>query len=116
MKYLLALTLLIPFVACTKDAVKPLPEPTVSKNVRFEVVVNANNIADYFDDANAELFLGVEKVNKKTMAKSLIWDTTFSMRPLREYVNVSGKIIFDKSVPGITDSKEFVHAGYTVSY
>lgn len=113
--FTLTAILAVALVSCKKEEKVPLAEQPVDKKVEFFVFANRDYSEAYYDDVTAEITLNVRKINYRTGATQLLWDTTFSKRPLVQYPTLPGKIVIEKSFPAL-DSKEKINASYGIRY
>jgi hypothetical protein len=108
--FLAALILLLVAISCHKP-VAPTPggESAVSKILKFEVGRETDYAAADLDKILAEVKLTVAKMNKKTGVATIIWDTSYSLQPLRDYQEIVNPHFVIKEFTRIMISKEWLH-------
>ncbi len=102
--------------SCTRQPpVEITPEQTVTKNVAFEVYAAKDYSDAFYNNALAEIKLGLAILNLKNNSTTVIWDTTYDFRQLRQYPQIDHKIRIDKLVQHLENS-ELLHVSKTVRY
>jgi len=109
--FLLALT-----VSCRKTSTVTAPETPVSKTIRFRMAQGQDYSAPVYQHVQAEVKLTVSKENLQTGTNTVVWDTTFSQRSLRDYPATTNPLELQKEVTNILESKEAVRISRSVKY
>jgi hypothetical protein len=114
----------LPFVAavglllfsCKKNPVDPpVAEIPVTKTVAFNVYTAKDYSDAYYDNALAEVRLSIGKIGLKENKTEMIWDTTYSFRPFRQYPQAAQMIHLEKVVPHY-ESSEVLQTSAVVRY
>jgi hypothetical protein len=102
--------------SCTKQTpVANKPEQPVTKSVSFEVYAARDYNNPFYDNALAEVKLSVAILNLKTNTTTVVWDTTFNFKQLKQYPQIAQKITIDKTLQHLPNS-ELLHVSKTVRY
>lgn len=113
---LVAATLGLLLAGCTKDPVPSVaPEIPVDKTIAFNVYAAKDYSDVFYDNALAEVRLSIGKINLKSNTTQIIWDTTYSFRPFKEYPQAAQMIHLEKVVPHYENS-EVLQASTVVRY
>lgn len=103
-------------VACKKEPVKPpTPEQPVTKTITFQVFAGRDYSHPYYADTRADVVLNIHKVNKQNGAITLVWDTTFTPRPLALYPQRKQGFVVQKSIP-VRESEHKLNGNYGIRY
>ena len=103
-------------VSCGKEPVAPpVAEQPITKTVTFQVFAVKDYSHPLYTNTTADVYLGVSSVDLKTGKSAIIWDTTFSRRPLNLYPLNSDKYVVEKSFP-VYEHKEMLNAGHWTRY
>ena len=112
----LLIGVLVTTSSCTKQPpITERPEELVTKGVSFEVYAAKDYNDPFYDNALAEVKLGIGLTNLKTNITTVVWDTTFSFRQLRQYPQVAQKIIIDKTLQHLPNT-ELLQVSKTIRY
>lgn len=101
--------------SCTKQPVENILEEPVTKSVSFEVYAAKDYNDPLYDNALAEITLGIGVLNLKNNTTTVVWDTTFNFRQLKQYPQAAQKIIIDKTLQHLPNS-ELLQVSKTVRY
>ena len=102
--------------SCTKQP--PLginQEQPVTKTVSFEVYAAKDYNDAFYDNALAEVKLGIAVINLKTNVTTVVWDTTYNFRQLKQYPQIGQRILIDKTLQHLPNT-ELLHVSKTVRY
>lgn len=102
--------------ACGKEPVSPpLAEQPVTKTVTFQVFAVKDYSHPVYASTLVDVHLGISSVDLKTGKSTMVWDTTFSQRPLNLYPQHADGYVVEKSIP-VYESTHLLHAGHWVRY
>ena len=90
-------------------------EQPVTKSISFEVYAAKDYNDAFYDNALAEVKLGIGVINLKTNVATVVWDTTFNFRQLKQYPQVGQKILIDKTLQHLPNT-ELMHVSKTIRY
>lgn len=111
----LLIAVVITVSSCTKHSVESKLEEPVTKTVSFEVYAAKDYNDPFYDNALAEVKLGIGVLNLKNNTTTVVWDTTFNFRQLKQYPQAAQKIIIDKTLQHLPNS-ELLQVSKTVRY
>lgn len=110
----IALTVLA--FSCKKKPEYRGTETPVNKAVEFRIAQAGDYTAPVYDGVLAELKLTIAKENLQTGTNTVLWDTTFSMRSLRQYPAATSPLKLTKQFNGIMESKESLRMSRIIRY
>jgi hypothetical protein len=113
---MLYMLLIFFFVSCTKDDANVIQEPGVLKTIEFNISQNGDYTNPIFNSIQAELKLTVSKENILSGQNTRLWDTTFAMRPIREYPPIQTPTIILKQFDEIKESFENIRVSRVIRY
>lgn len=102
--------------ACKKKPEYKGSESPVSKAIEFRVAQAADYSASVYDGVQAEVRLSVTKENQQNGSATVLWDTTFGMRSLRQYPAFSSPLTLLKQFTGIMESTESLRVSRIIRY
>ncbi|HEX4957923.1 MAG TPA: hypothetical protein VFV46_07075 [Lacibacter sp.] len=103
------------FVSCYKKPPQPTEVP-VTKSVQFQIAQGRDYSAPVYDGLKAELKLSVAKestVDGKVLA---LWDTTFSLRSIREFAVTAAPFTLSKQFNDIWQSSQVLRVSRVIKY
>lgn len=101
-------------LACSKQVDVPyVPKPVATKTVAFQLQLSRNYNDPQFDSLFATVRLAITAVDRATSTDRLVWDTVYTMRPMRAYGNVFPATI--RKQFSVTDAETLLRAGYSVA-
>lgn len=108
--------LLLAVASCSKDNETTVPETPTSKSVRFRIFQAQDYSAPRFDGVQAELRISLARENKRTGATTVAWDTTFTMRSLRNFPATTTPLELTRTVSNIFESREVLRVSRSIRY
>lgn len=115
-KALSVITLCVLSFSCTKKPEYPGTERPVSKALEFRIAQAGDYTAPVYDGVQAELKITVSKENHHAGTNTVLWDTTFGMRSLRQYPAITSPLRLTKQFNGIIESKESLRMSRIIRY
>jgi len=102
--------------SCTKQPLieGKLEEP-VTTSLSFEVYAARDYNDVYYDNSLAEVRLGIGVINLKTNITTVVWDTSFSFRQLKQYPQIAQKTLISKMIQHLPNS-ELLNVSKAVRY
>ncbi len=110
------LMLLALVTSCKKKPEFKGTESPVSKAIEFRVAQAADYSAPVYDGVQAEVRLTVAKESLQNGTTVVLWDTTFSMRSLRQYPAFNTPLNVLKQFNGILESREALRVSRIIRY
>jgi hypothetical protein len=103
------------FVSCYKKPPQPAEVP-VTKSVQFQIAQARDYSAPLYDGLKVELKLSVAKENIKDGKILALWDTTFSIRSIREFAKAADPFTFNKQFNDIWQSSQMLRVSRVIKY
>ena len=104
------------FASCSKDNDVTVPETPTSKSVQLRIFQAQDYSAPRFNGVQAELKISLARENKRTGAATVVWDTTFTMRSLRDYPATSTPLVLTRTANNIFESRELLRVSRSIRY
>lgn len=101
-------------LSCKKDTVRP-PEQPLTKSVTYRLYAAKDYSGPQYQNADVEIRLQLRRINYRTAASELVWDTTLAARKLPDLPPLSGQLTFLKSA-AVMESTEKLNASASVRY
>jgi hypothetical protein len=115
-KTLLA-TLCIGCMGCSKeDENVPPPVEKLEQRIEFRVSRAKEYIEPVYDSARATVNLAISLENMQDGKNTILWDTAFSVRSIREYPAPQTPLIIRKDISRMVSSDEVLRLSNTTRY
>ncbi len=109
------LTIIALFCSCEKDTIQPAEIPA-TKAVTFTIAQGSDYSLPIYIGLQAEVKLSIVKESIVNVNVTAVWDTTFSLRSIRDYAVSTNPLIITKQVSGVLQSKEAVRVSRVIRY
>ena len=101
--------------SCEKDPVQSAEIP-VTKTVAFAIAQGSDYTLPTYNGLQAEVKLSLVKESIVNVNVTAVWDTTISLRSIRDYAVSTNPLIITKQVNGVLQSKEAVRVSRVIRY
>jgi hypothetical protein len=101
--------------SCKKETVKPAEIP-VAKTVQFRISQANDYSGPVHDGLKAEVKLSIAKESTLDGRILSSWDTTFSLRSIREFAPPANPLSITRQIGGILQSKEAIRVSRVIRY
>ena len=103
-------------LSCGKEPLPvPAKEQAVIKTITFQVYATRDYSADAYRNTQADVWLRLGTIDKRTGVSTVVWDTTFTPRSLAQYPQHAQMYVVEKSIP-VTEQTQTLNGSYGIKY